>query len=423
MGSPFVRSALRQALALTEPFSDRLRAVRNWARGAFTLIELLVVIAIIAILAAMLLPALSAAREKARRSACLSNMRQMATAFSAYIGDYGGYYPSWSGWAEWNTETVNENSATKVIRSYVRRDGRRICQQIMDSNAPITRGSCIAVRAVGKTIYDYWLGDWQGDDVAAGEFSLPTIGLGMLLRAGGLADGNVLLCPSMNGEWDTVWGIEKLKFRSDVFKQLGGSSAKHLEYPSTLAPVNRLSYGRTRAIIGSYQYRNMPTRIHSYNWHPSYKKVWPGVKPKLTAWNGAPAFKTERVLGGRAIVIDTIDNQHHYDSSLFTEVNKVFGENGGAVRFHHQDGYNILYGDLHAGWYGDPQKRIAYDFFGGHDGTRRGSGAADWGAATYYNLTAPGSIVYSSYYGGLNGFDGAQQVWNRFDQAMGIDVP
>lgn len=59
----------------------------------FTLIELLVVIAIIAILAAILFPVFARARENARRTSCLSNLKQIGLGIMQYTQDYDETYP------------------------------------------------------------------------------------------------------------------------------------------------------------------------------------------------------------------------------------------------------------------------------------------------------------------------------------------
>ena len=67
--------------------TNQLGAKPHRKSSGFTLIELLVVIAIIAILAAILFPVFQKVRENARRTACLSNTKQLAIAAIQYEQD------------------------------------------------------------------------------------------------------------------------------------------------------------------------------------------------------------------------------------------------------------------------------------------------------------------------------------------------
>lgn len=92
-------------------------------KRGFTLIELLVVIAIIAILAAILFPVLTQAREAAKKTQCLTNMKQIGLGTMMYATDSDDCFPAWAALAP----AVNGGNTTFLspdiqIMPYVKND-------------------------------------------------------------------------------------------------------------------------------------------------------------------------------------------------------------------------------------------------------------------------------------------------------------
>jgi len=89
--------------------------MKQMRKQAITLIELLVVIAIIAILASILFPVFARARENARRTSCMSNLKQIGLGMMMYSQDYDERYPF--------VEGVKNAESTKwfnIVQPYVK---------------------------------------------------------------------------------------------------------------------------------------------------------------------------------------------------------------------------------------------------------------------------------------------------------------
>ncbi len=136
------------------------------ARKGFTLIELLVVIAIIAILAAILFPVFQKVRENARRTACLSNTKQLGLATTQYTQDYDELLPSvtsgpngkgenvlggWMYYKNFGTNTLKFDPTLGNLYSFTKSTNLYLCP---DDSAGANFGdsyaisSCVAATAV-----------------------------------------------------------------------------------------------------------------------------------------------------------------------------------------------------------------------------------------------------------------------------------
>jgi prepilin-type N-terminal cleavage/methylation domain-containing protein/prepilin-type processing-associated H-X9-DG protein len=143
------------------------------ARSGFTLIELLVVIAIIAILAAILFPVFARVREKARQTACASNLRQIGTAFQMYTLDNDDLLPDrrdlknslpggWKPWgAAWPTSDPRGGWALLVLDPYMRNEGIWSCPSVKGAMGTVDQVRQVVSTAANAPSTYYWL--WRFD--------------------------------------------------------------------------------------------------------------------------------------------------------------------------------------------------------------------------------------------------------------------
>jgi prepilin-type processing-associated H-X9-DG protein len=158
----------------------------------------------------------------------------------------------------------------------------------------------------------------------------------------------------------------------------------------------------------SYSYRCQA--VHGQMGSANDTNMYPAhyTRPLVKTTLCAPLFKTDKLIGGRAIAADCFFRS--YDD--ITNIRPGFGV------YDHKEGYNVLYADAHAAWYGDPQQQIMWYTYG-----PRTDGRMQYDSYNSPRVGTAAGLCVDVTVSGANGFvSGRADIYHLFDLATGIDV-
>ena len=119
-------------------------------RRGFTMVELMFAVGLLVLLMAILFPALGTAREAARRTSCISNLRQLTQAYLAYAADNDRFLPANTTMGDWVMPGPTRDALMSgKLFPYVKDDRVYRC--------PKEEGE----RLRSYSINDYLNGDWM----------------------------------------------------------------------------------------------------------------------------------------------------------------------------------------------------------------------------------------------------------------------